>query len=166
MREIVVSDTNIFIDLFNVGLLDSFCKLPYSIHTTDFVDMEIRTDAMRQEMERLYTGGSIVKVSFSPEELNGIAAMQSRNLSFTDCSVLYYARNGKFLLLTGDRKLRSAALEIGLDVVGIIGIIDELLSCGIIGRENYAGSLKRLMETNPGVPKKEIMARLEKAGLP
>jgi len=34
--EIVISDTNIFIDLWNIGLLKRFCELPLSIHTTDF----------------------------------------------------------------------------------------------------------------------------------
>ena len=31
--EIVISDTNIFIDLWNIGLLERFCELPVSIHT-------------------------------------------------------------------------------------------------------------------------------------
>lgn len=35
--EIVISDTNIFIDLWNIGLLERFCELPLSIHTTDFI---------------------------------------------------------------------------------------------------------------------------------
>ena len=29
--EIVISDTNIFIDLWNIGLLERFCELPLSI---------------------------------------------------------------------------------------------------------------------------------------
>lgn len=36
--EIVISDTNIFIDLWNIGLLERFCELPLSIHTTDFIE--------------------------------------------------------------------------------------------------------------------------------
>ena len=39
--EIIVSDTNIFIDLHSCGLLDSFFKLPYNVHTTDFVMSEL-----------------------------------------------------------------------------------------------------------------------------
>jgi hypothetical protein len=39
--EIIVSDTNIFIDLHSCALLDSFFKLPYNVHTTDFVMSEL-----------------------------------------------------------------------------------------------------------------------------
>ena len=42
MREkIVVSDTNIFIDLVKSDLLDNFFSLPWDIHTTDFVISEL-----------------------------------------------------------------------------------------------------------------------------
>lgn len=37
MTDIVVSDTNIFIDLMSVGLLDLVCNLPLQIHTVDYV---------------------------------------------------------------------------------------------------------------------------------
>lgn len=37
MEIIVVSDTNIFIDLIEVGLLDKFFSLPWEIHTTDMI---------------------------------------------------------------------------------------------------------------------------------
>ena len=30
--EIVISDTNIFIDLWNIGLLERFCELPLVYH--------------------------------------------------------------------------------------------------------------------------------------
>ena len=41
--EIVISDTNIFIDLWNIGLLERFCELPVSIHTTDFIIGELKS---------------------------------------------------------------------------------------------------------------------------
>lgn len=41
MGTIVVNDTNIFIDLISVDLLDEFFSLPIDIHTTDFVINEL-----------------------------------------------------------------------------------------------------------------------------
>lgn len=35
--KILVNDTNILIDLHSVGLLEEMCRLPYEIHTVDFV---------------------------------------------------------------------------------------------------------------------------------
>ena len=45
--EIVISDTNIFIDLWNIGLLERFCELPLSIHTTDFIIGELKTQGVK-----------------------------------------------------------------------------------------------------------------------
>lgn len=41
MQPLVVSDTNIFIDLWKIDLLDAFFQLPVEIHTTDFVINEL-----------------------------------------------------------------------------------------------------------------------------
>lgn len=41
MEKIVVNDTNIFIDLFNVDLLDEFFSIPWEVHTTRFVMLEL-----------------------------------------------------------------------------------------------------------------------------
>lgn len=55
MVKIVVSDTNIFIDLISVNLLDGFFSLPWEIHTTDMIMRELKdsnqkvvVDAFRQ----------------------------------------------------------------------------------------------------------------------
>ena len=42
--KVVISDTNIFIDLLNADLLDTFLKLPLEVHTTDFVINELREE--------------------------------------------------------------------------------------------------------------------------
>lgn len=46
--EIIVNDTNIFIDLYSCNLLDDFFMLPYNIHTTDFVMNELKEDEQRK----------------------------------------------------------------------------------------------------------------------
>lgn len=39
--EIVVNDTNIFIDLHSIGLLEQFFELPIKVHTVDFIVNEL-----------------------------------------------------------------------------------------------------------------------------
>lgn len=52
--EIIVNDTNIFIDLHSCGLLDSFFKLPYKVHTTDFVISELTDGEQREAVMKYY----------------------------------------------------------------------------------------------------------------
>lgn len=44
MKKIVVNDTNVFIDLLDIGLLNEFFCLDWEIHTTDFVMYELRKE--------------------------------------------------------------------------------------------------------------------------
>jgi len=39
--QIVVNDTNLFIDLIHAELIEQFFQLPFEVHTTDFVIGEI-----------------------------------------------------------------------------------------------------------------------------
>ena len=39
--QIVVNDTNVFIDLIHAGLIDQFFQIPLEVHTTDFVVGEL-----------------------------------------------------------------------------------------------------------------------------
>ncbi len=47
MKQIVVNDTNVFIDLHAVGLLEEFFHLPWEVHTTDFVLLELKREDQR-----------------------------------------------------------------------------------------------------------------------
>ena len=57
--EIIVNDTNIFIDLHSIGLLDCLCELPYEIRTVDFVMAEISNPLQHTDIERLVKAGKI-----------------------------------------------------------------------------------------------------------
>lgn len=50
METIVVNDTNIFIDLIAVDLLDKFFSLPIEIHTTDFVVHELTEPLQKKKL--------------------------------------------------------------------------------------------------------------------
>lgn len=53
--DIVVSDTNIFIDLYLIGLLNEFFALPFHIHTVDFVINEITEEKQKRTITKFLT---------------------------------------------------------------------------------------------------------------
>lgn len=159
--EIVISDTNIFIDLWNIGLLERFCELPISIHTTEFIIGELKTKGVKDAVLQLFKEAKIIVKTFKNTEYAEIISLQDKNLSFQDCTVLYYALSGDYKILTGDRNLRAIAERHGLQVSGTIYVIDELLQNGILTKEEYVAKLKALMESNHRLPIREIMKRIE-----
>lgn len=50
-----MNDTNIFIDLISVNLLDDFFNMPISIHTTDFVLNELTDEFQAKAVDKHIT---------------------------------------------------------------------------------------------------------------
>ncbi len=161
--EIIVNDTNIFIDLQAIGLLHSLCELPYDVRTVDFVINEITDPVQAESLAQLVRDGKIKVESLDGGELAEIIdehSTVSGNLSITDCSVCYYARKHSATLLTGDRQLRKYAERAQVTVRGILFIFDELVAKGLIEEGAAGQKLRELQNINVRLPKSEIERRI------
>ena len=162
--EIVVNDTNIFIDLYSIGLLESFFLLPINVHTVDFVLNELTEKEQFSAVNRYINEGKLLIRTFNSNELVEIADLQmsaNGNVSFTDCAVWYYAQNNNYTLLTGDSQLRKRAIESNVSVKGIIYIVDLLLEYNIIPSKLAAKKLQELLSINSRLPRRIIQDRIE-----
>lgn len=163
MMDIVVNDTNIFIDLFSVGLLEDAFQLPITFHTVDYVVAEIVDGRQKDCIMELESRGVLTIKEFDEEELIEILTLygkRSNNVSVTDCSVWYYAKKNNYRLLTGDGKLRSSAINDGVMVSGILFITDMLVECGIVEPKEMSRRLARLSDINKRLPRKLIEERI------
>lgn len=161
--KILVNDTNIFIDLHSVGLLQAMCLLPYEIHTVDFVVAEITDESQRSVFENLVDSGHIQINCFTADEVSEIVKEYSEvsgNLSVTDCSVCYFARKHGVPMLTGDGRLRKYAERQSIEVHGVLFIFDELVRQAIISPSVAADRLEALFSINARLPKAEINDRI------
>lgn len=164
METVVVNDTNIFIDLLSIELLDDFFNLPISIHTNDFIINELIVSDQREKVlyyapERLY-----IK-KYTPIEIAEIVTFRSsceNNVSFEDCSVWLYAKLNSYRLLTGDGKLRKSASASATIVSGILFVFDMLIECKIISHTKGVEKLIELTKVNKRLPSEEIKKRLAK----
>ena len=162
--EIVINDTNIFIDLYSIDLIDDFFKLPISVHTVDFVINELTESKQLKEISKFIANGKLNVRSFSSKELTKILMLKNEaggNVSFTDCSVWYYAKAYNYTLLTGDRQLREKASKSNVTVKGILYIFDILVDSCIITPQQAIIKLNELTELNQRLPKSLIKERIE-----
>lgn len=163
--KILVNDTNIFIDLHSVGLLEELCRLPYEIHTVDFVAAEIEDADQRKIFDELVDGGGIFVDGFTADEVIEIVEEHSAvsgNLSIPDCAVCYFARKHQVPMLTGDRRLRRYAEQQSIEVHGILFMFDEFVKHGIVSTTIAADRLEELFTLNARLPKSEIRDRLRR----
>jgi predicted nucleic acid-binding protein len=159
MNSIVVSDTNIFIDLLSINLLSDFFNLPIHVHTLDYVlnELEVR------QQEEICKYNIVIKNHTSKEFDSVSVFMQSNsNISFIDCAVWLYAKNNNYRLLTGDKVLRKYAEVDGVLVSGILFVFDMLVEFNIIDKQTAVHKLSELSGINSRLPKREIEERIFK----
>lgn len=164
MEKIVVSDTNIFIDLISLDLLNGFFSLPWEIHTTDMVINELVRFEQYDAIELFCKNGSLNIKSFDSEELLQIVKMKTErqmpNASILDYSVWKLAKDLECVLLTGDNKLRKVVQNDNIEVQGILYLFDKMLEYGIMNNEIAIDKLQSLLCINSRLPKEEIDNRI------
>lgn len=161
--KIVINDANILIDIVKLELLKEFSNLSFELYTTDFVLEELNVD-QNKVIQQLVSEGEIHLIKTeSLEDLQGIYTLveTSSGLSFEDCSVWYYSKKMSCTLLTGDGKLRKTAKKDGLEVRGIIYILDQMLIQNQLTFNQAIKNIELLYNLNNRLPKKELTKRLE-----
>ncbi|MCJ7555026.1 MAG: hypothetical protein MUO34_14230 [Ignavibacteriaceae bacterium] len=163
--KLLISDTNIFIDLINIDLLDTFLKLEYEFHTTDFVINELSDEQNKILAEKINKNKIIIDKA-DENDLSEIIELQSekRSLSIIDFSVFYFAKKQNAMILTGDKSFRNYATEQKFEVKGVLWILDQIIDTGLLGSADMISRLETLMITNKRLPKEECDKRLKKWG--
>ncbi len=163
MQSLVVSDTNIFIDLWKLDMLDIFFQLPLKIHTTDFVINELTKDGIKSRVLYFADHKKLIIKESNSEEIESIRDFNSRQkgLSFPDCSVLFLAQKMNCRLLTGDSRLKSVAKKEGISVHGLLYIFDLLVEKhAILPPKKAVPYLESLTSSNARLPIEEVESRI------
>lgn len=157
--KLLINDANILIDIVKLEIVEAFFALDFDLHTTDFVLTELK----EYQQEILVSTHLSIITTESAEDFSSIFNLQELNkgLSFEDCSVWYYTRKLNGTLITGDGALRKKALLAGLDVKGIIFILEQIKIQKKFPIALCVEKLEALKLLNYRLPMLEIDKRLE-----
>lgn len=159
---LVVKDANIIIDLANVGLLELWFSLGIPTITTDLVVLELRRGSQWGLVKPLIDAGVLGVVEFDSSEVLMIRALaKSNRVSLPDGSVLHLAKRDTAHILTGDRRVRRVSEALGLQVRGVLWILDTLVSDSVIPKIRAASALRMMLEHGARLPENEVLSRLE-----
>lgn len=126
---LLISDANVLIDIEDGNLTSFIFSLPYEIAVPDVLfELELR----KAHSHLLKTG---LKVKTLNPEF--VAKAEFLNVKYSKPSILdnialALALQERCPLLTGDRDLRIAAKEEGIEVHGTLWIVEELLKAKLI----------------------------------
>nr|WP_321464385.1 hypothetical protein [uncultured Desulfobulbus sp.] len=129
---------------------------------TDLVLSEVLEDNI-DELSRYLETRLLTKQQFTPAELGEVGGLFATfpALSLADCSCIYLAEKLDATLLTGDGALRRIATEREISVHGILWVLDEMISSGLVAPARAKEALLRLMEFNQRLPLKECKKQLQ-----
>jgi predicted nucleic acid-binding protein len=153
-----INDANILMDIVKLNLTASFLALEFELYTTDFVFAE-----MEPEQQEQLLSDTLIKIGASPEDMTAIFELSElhKGLSYEDCSTWYFAQKMNGILVTGDGKLRTKARASGVEVRGMIYIIEQIKNQNLLPIIDCIEKLKSLKELNDRLPMDEINNRIQ-----
>lgn len=150
------------IDLTNVGLLELWFSLGIPTVTTDFVAMELRKGSQWTVVEGLIDAGLLRVVEFEPPEILTIRALAKlHRVSIPDGSVIHLAERDAAHILSGDRRVRRVSETLGIEVRGVLWILDTLVAESVIPNARAASALRLMVDHGARLPEDEVILRLE-----
>lgn len=157
--KILVSDTNIWIDLHRSGLLSTVFALPHQFVTTDFVWRELRQPPGQQ-----LTDLGLTIEGLSGDEVVSLFELRQTlgNSSLADVSCYFLARERRWPLLTGDGALRKSGQQGQLEVRGVLWILDELERHALLSTQQLADALDSMLKAGARLPETECRKRLNR----
>jgi len=164
MRHIVL-DTSCLIDLGKADLLDAALALPYVFVMPDILFENEWTHPHEQDEKFLHASRLDVRELSGSDVKRAKAYLnRHRTLKINDCFLLAMSKSlDDSILLTGDRTLRTVAERNGVEVHGVLWIIDEMESRKTVSLRNLYDALW-LFHDDPRVflPTDEVMQRIRR----
>jgi predicted nucleic acid-binding protein len=155
-KEIVIQDTCTLFDLVDLNLLAVFFQLDLVVFTTPQVISEVTDEKQWKEVS--------VFIESTRLEIDGQGRYESileiagtnPGLSFADSTVVELALRKQATVLSSDGSLRKVSAAKGLDVHGMLWIIEQLCESNLLSGMDAIAKLNDYVRINQRAPKNEV----------
>lgn len=150
--QLLISDTNIIIDLDVCELLEQMFQLPFSFAVPDVLYLE-----ELEEQHGNLPGFGLQVLPLSSESINSAIELRAKYLDTgeNDLFALTLAKQEECPLLTGDQALRIAAKEENVELKGTIWIIQQLIEHGSLNCDNASEAFDTMKANGRRLPWKK-----------
>lgn len=162
--KIAVKDASVLFDLLEAGLLGSWFKLGIETHIPDLVLAEVKKPQQRPVVQGFVSAGLLKVATIANGDVQHLATLAklSRELkvSIPDASAVHLAEalEGAFLL-TSDGTLRQGAERHGLEVRGLLWMLDLLVWHDVLSCADAITALAAVLAANSRQPMHECQRR-------
>ena len=146
--KIAVTDANIFIDLFDIGLIDTFFNLNLEIHTTEAVFYELYLE-QQEVLNAFRSVGKLVVHNLQEQDFIEIYNENyPKSLSEADKSVLHVANRLNACVLSSDKTVRNYAKNKKIEFHGMLWLFDQFVETCSLSTADAGNKLKALVCSN------------------
>ncbi len=152
-----VADASVLIDLYHG------CVLKVALRQFRFLvpDVIVVEELISPRGEDLVRWGCIQKVPFSAQEVQEVFVLRRRypGPSTPDLFALLLAQSRNLILLTGDGHLRRAASQEGVEVHGVLWVLDRLVETQALSPTRAILALQRMLSLGARLPQQACRER-------
>jgi len=154
---VLITDTNIWIDLDNGGILVDVFRLPYQFLTPDIAAREF----IKPRWQTLQALGFVFQELLADQVIElAQLRLSHRNLSAIDLASFLLAKSLHATLLTGDSRLFELAISNDVSVHGVLWLLDEMVRLWVLVPERAAVALQKMLDMGARLPSDECRKRL------
>ena len=128
-----VLDASVLIDMTSLDLLEPWFALGYETATTTLVWREVNRRSQKVRLQEHARSGGLAIEPVGAELLTEIVLLHATlggKVSLEDASVLQISTSPQTMLLSSDKVLRRCAEDRGIEVHGLLWVMDLLVSRG------------------------------------
>lgn len=153
MPQLLISDTNIIIDLEEGGLLLALFLLPYEFAVPDI----LFTEELEEQHGHLIDMGLAIK-ELNSSSMNYISELVERysGPSTIDCAALALAAQERCPLITGDKRLRNAADQEQVEKLGLLWILEQMLIHQLVSVDKLDCSVALMRSAGSRLPWQDL----------
>lgn len=159
--KLLISDANVIIDIEVGGFIKQMFKLDYEFVVPDVL----------YEVELRDNHSNLPKLGLKRRELQAAAVEYTVALAARypkpgriDLMALALARQEQCRLLTGDQTLREASAAEGIEEVGTIWLVGEMLHAKVITKKDASAAYSKMKESGRRLPWAEVERQLKEHG--
>lgn len=146
--KVAITDACIFIDLHDLGLINSFFNLDLEVHTTSAVLFELYFE-QQQILKAYQSVARLIVHNLQEQDFMEIhSESYPKSLSETDKSVLHIANKLNACVLSSDKALRNCAKNKGITYHGMVWIFDKFVETSVLTKKEAKNKLTQLIATN------------------
>lgn len=156
--KLLISDANIIIDMEVGGLIKQMFRLEYEFAVLDVLyETELKDN--HANLPKL----GLRRLELQPESVTYTVelAARYRRPGRIDLMALALAKQEQCRLLTGDQALRDAGGAEGIDVVGTIWLVGEMLRAKIVTKKDARVAYNKMKESDRRLPWAEVEKQLQ-----